>query len=150
MIKMPELKIEKFDQIGIVVNDIEKAAKLYKGLFTFKGEINIVEQDATVVYKGKEATFKMKKIMQFFGGKQMEIVQVLKATGPNLYSEFIEEGHIGLHHLGIYTKNAKELIDDLKNKYNIEIAQIGKVGKLTFTYMDTKDILGYYIELLEF
>ena len=147
---MPELKIDKFDQVGIVVKDIEKAAELYRGLFTFKGAINIVEQDATVVYKEKEATFKMKKIMQFFGGKQFEIVEVLEATGPNLYSEFIEEGYVGLHHLGIYTKNAKELIDDFKNNYDVEIAQIGKVGKLTFTYMDTKEILGYYIELLEF
>jgi hypothetical protein len=147
---MTELKIEKWDQLGIVVKDIENAAELYNGLFTFKGPINIVEQDATVVYKGKEATFKMKKIMQHFGNKQMEIVQVLEATGPNLYSEFIDEGHTGLHHLGIYTKNAKELIDEFKYKYNIEVAQTGKLGKLTFTYMDTKDILGYYIELLEF
>lgn len=144
------MKIEKWDQLGIVCRDIEKAAELYKGLFIFKGAINIVEQDATVVYKGKESTFKMKKIMQHFGNKQMEIIQVLEATGPNLYSEFIEEGHIGLHHLGIYTKNAKELIDEFKNKYNVEIAQVGKVGKLIFTYMGTKDILGYYIELLEF
>jgi len=150
MIKMSSLKIEKFDQIGIVVKDIEKAAELYRGLFVFKGAINIVEQDATVVYKGQEATFKMKKIMQFFGGKQFEIVEVIETTGPNLYSEFIEEGNIGLHHLGIYTKNAKELIDVFKNNYNVEIAQVGKVGKLTFTYMDTKDILGYYVELLEF
>ena len=150
MIKMPELKIDKFDQVGIVVKDIKKAAELYRGLFTFKGAINIVEQDATVVYKNKEVTFKMKKIMQHFGNKQMEIVQVLEATGPNLYSEFIEEGHVGLHHLGIYTKNAKEIIEDFKNKYNVEIAQVGKVGKLIFTYMDTKEILGYYIELLEF
>ena len=147
---MSSLKIEKFDQIGIVVKDIEKAAELYRGLFVFKGAINIVEQDATVVYKGQEATFKMKKIMQFFGGKQFEIVEVIETTGPNLYSEFIEEGNIGLHHLGIYTKNAKELIDVFKNNYNVEIAQVGKVGKLTFTYMDTKDILGYYVELLEF
>ena len=147
---MSELKIEKFDQVGIVVKDIEKAASLYSGLFNFKGPINIVEQDATVIYKGKEATFKMKKIMQHFGGKQMEIVQVLEATGPNLYSEFIEEGNYGLHHLGIYTKNARELIDELKHEYNVEIAQVGKLGKLQFTYMDTKEILGYYIELLEF
>ena len=147
---MPELKIEKFDQIGIVVKNIEKAAELYRGLFTFKGPINIIQQDATVVYKNQEATFKMKKIMQFFGGKQMEIVQVLETTGPNLYSEFIEEGNTGLHHLGIYTNNANELIDEFKTKYNVNVAQVGKLGKLTFTYMDTKDILGYYIELLEF
>ena len=147
---MVEIKLDKFDQIGIVVKDIEKAAKIYRTFFNFKGEINVVEQDATVFYKGKEATFKMKKIMQFFGGKQFEIVEVLEATGPNLYSEFIEQGNTGLHHLGIYTKDANAIIEQFKKKFSVDVAQIGKLAKLTFTYLDTKDILGYYIELLEF
>ncbi|TES94018.1 MAG: hypothetical protein E3J90_13395 [Promethearchaeota archaeon] len=123
---------------------------MYRRLFNFKGNLNIVEQSATVNYKGKEATFNMKKIMQFFGGKQFEIVEVVDATGPNLYSEFIAEGNTGLHHLGIYTKNAKELIEQFKQQFNVGTAQVGKLGKLTFTYLDTKDILGYYIEILEF
>ncbi len=123
---------------------------MYRKLFNFKGNINIVEQNATVSYKGKKSTFNMKKVMQFFGGKQFEIVEVVDATGPNLYSEFIAEGNTGLHHLGIYTKNAKELIEQFKQQFNVDTAQVGKLGKLTFTYLDTKDILGYYIELLEF
>ena len=123
---------------------------MYRKLFNFKGNINILEQSATVNYKGKEATFNMKKIMQFFGGKQFEIVEVVDATGPNLYSEFIAEGNTGLHHLGIYTKNAEELIEQFKQQFNVETAQVGKLGKLTFTYLDTKEILGYYIEILEF
>ncbi len=147
---MTDIKLDKFDQIGIVVNNIEKSAQIYQKLFNFKGNINIVEQSATVNYKGKEATFNMKKIMQFFGGKQFEIVEVLDATGPNLYSEFIAEGNTGLHHLGIYTKNAEELIEEFKQQFNVETAQVGKLGKLTFTYLDTKEILGYYIEILEF
>ena len=147
---MTEIKLDKFDQIGIVVNNIEKAAQMYRKLFNFKGNINIVEQSATVNYKGKEATFNMKKIMQFFGGKQFEIVEVVDSTGPNLYSEFIADGNTGLHHLGIYTKNAEELIEQFKQQLNVDTAQVGKLGKLTFTYLDTKDILGYYIELLEF
>ncbi|MHA1234766.1 MAG: hypothetical protein ACTSQL_06740 [Promethearchaeota archaeon] len=129
---MSDIKLDKFDQIGIVVHNIEKAAQMYRKLFNFKGNINIVEQNATVNYKGKEATFSMKKIMQFFGGKQFEIVEVVDATGPNLYSEFIAEGNT------------------VKQQFNVKIAQVGKLGKLTFTYLDTKDILGYYIEILEF
>ena len=142
--------INSFDQIGIVVKDIEKTAELYKSLFKFKGNINIVEQEANVIYKGKEARFKMKKIMQFFGDKQFEIVEIIDATGPNLYSEFIEEGNTGLHHLGIYVKDAKPLIAEFKKQFNVDVVQVGKVGKLKFTYLDTKEILGYYIEFLEF
>jgi len=123
---------------------------MYRKLFNFKGKINIVEQSATVYYKGQEATFNMKKIMQFFGDKQFEIVELVDATGPNLYSKFIAEGNSGLHHLGIYTKNAEEIIKQFEQQFNVEIVQVGKLGKLIFTYLDTKDILGYYIEILEF
>ncbi len=88
--------------------------------------------------------------MQFVAGKQFEIVEVIETTGPNLYTEFIVEGKTGLHHLGIYVKEAISLIEDFKENFNIGIAQTGKVGKLRFTYLDTKEILGYYIELIEF
>ena len=147
---MSELKLEKFDQIGIVVKDIEKAAQLYRALFNFKGNIDIVEQDASVTCRGEKGTYKMKKIMDFFGDKQLEIVEIIDAEGPNLYSEYLDEGREGLHHLGIYIKDAKPLIKKFKEEFNIEVAQIGKLGKLTFTYLDTKDWLGYYIEFLEF
>lgn len=145
-----EIKLEKFDQVGIVVRDIEKSAQIYRKLFSFKGAINIVEQDANVVYKGQEVTFTMRKIMQFFGGKQFEVVEVVKTSGPNLYSEFLEQGNTGLHHLGIYVKDADEFINKFRDEFNVNIAQVGNVGKLKFTYLDTKDVLGYYVELIEF
>jgi hypothetical protein len=147
---MSEIKLDKFDQIGIVVKDIEKAALLYRALFIFKGNIDVVEQSASVICRGESGTYKMKKIMQHFGDKQFEIVEIVEAEGPNLYSEFLDEGREGLHHLGIYTKDAEPLIKKFKEEFNIEVAQTGKLGKLTFTYMDTRDWLGYYVEFLEF
>ncbi|MFW9971440.1 MAG: VOC family protein [Candidatus Odinarchaeota archaeon] len=145
---MSELKLTKFDQIGILVKDIERAAALYNNLLDLNGQINIVEQKSIVVYKGKEVEFKMKKIMQNFSGKQFEIIQLLESTGDHLYSEFLKEGKIGLHHLGIYTKNAQIKINHFKKLYNIDVIQSGKVGKVKFFYLDTKEILGYYLELI--
>ena len=147
---MSEIKLDKFDQIGIVVKDIEKAAEFYRKLFSFKGKVDIVEQDAEVNCRGEKGYYKMKKIMDFFGGKQFEIVEIVYAEGPNLYSEFLNEGREGLHHLGIYTKNAKPLIEEFKTKFNVDVVQVGKLGKLTFTYLDTRPLVGYYIEFLEF
>ncbi len=146
---MVELKISKFDQIGILVKNIEKAAELYNNLLDFNGNIKIVEQTSTVEYKGKQVEFKMRKIMQYFGGKQLEIIELLESSGDHLYSEFLKEGNIGLHHLGIYTKSAETIINHFKKQYDIEVIQVGKVGKVKFFYLDTKDILGYYIELIE-
>lgn len=35
-----------------------------------------------------------------------------------------------------------------KNKYNIDAIQLGKVGKIKFYYLDTKEVFGYYFELI--
>ena len=147
---MSEIKLEKFDQIGIVVKDIESAAKIFDGVMDFKNKLRIVEQSSTVIYKGKEVTFQMKKVMQNFGGKQFEIVEVLNSNGDHLYLDFIKEGNEGLHHLGAYTKNADELIEYFKNQYNIDVIQTGKAGKVKFDYLDTKKTLGFYLELISF
>ena len=147
---MSEIKLEKFDQIGIVVKDIESAAKIFGGVMDFKNKLRIVEQSSTVIYKGKEVTFQMKKVMQNFGGKQFEIVEVLNSNGDHLYLDFIKEGNEGLHHLGAYTKNADELIEYFKNQYNIDVIQTGKAGKVKFDYLDTKKTLGFYLELISF
>ncbi|MFX0188103.1 MAG: VOC family protein [Candidatus Hodarchaeota archaeon] len=147
---MSEIKLEKFDQIGIVVRDIDKSKKMLETFLDFKKNLNIVEQSSTVIYHDKEVTFKMKKIMQTFGGKQFEICQVIESTGDHLYLEFLKEGKEGLHHLGIYTKDADKLIEHYKKEYYIDVIQTGTVGKVNFYYLDTKDSLGFYIELIAF
>ena len=145
-----EFKFDKFDQVGIVVRDLEKAATIFTGLFNFNGKLKIVEQNSTVWYKDKEVEFKMKKIMQNFGGKQFEIVELLESTGDHLYLEFLKEGKEGLHHLGIYTKNAEALIEHYKKEFDIKVIQTGKVGKVRFDYLDTKKAIGLYLELISF
>lgn len=147
---MNEIKLDKFDQIGIVVKDIEKAKSYFGDLLNFQSELKIVEQNSTVFYKGKEIVFKMKKIMQNFGGKQLEIVEVVESNGDHLYLDYIKEGNEGLHHLGVYTKNAEDLISEFKIKYNIEVVQTGKAGKVNFYYLDTRKLIGFYLELISF
>jgi len=147
---MKILKLDKFDQIGIIVRDIERSSKYFGNLLDFKDKLQLVEQTNTVLYKGKEVTFKMKKIMQNFGGKQFEVIELIESNGDHLYSEFIKDGKEGIHHLGIYTKKADELIENFKNEYDIRVIQTGKYGKVKFVYLDTIDTLGFYIELISF
>ncbi|MFX1574457.1 MAG: VOC family protein [Promethearchaeota archaeon] len=144
------MKLEKFDQIGIVVRNIEKSSKYLSTILDFKDKLNFVEQTNTVIYKGKKVTFKMKKIMQNFGGKQFEVIELEESNGDHLYTEFLNEGKEGIHHIGIYTKNSDEIIDYFKNEYDISVVQTGKYGKVKFDYLDTKEALGFYIELISF
>jgi hypothetical protein len=144
------LKLQKFDQIGILVKDIEKASKYFRNLLHFQSNINIIEQMSTVFYKGKEVTFKMKKIMQNFGGKQFEVIEVVDSSGDHLYLDFINNQNEGLHHLGIYTKNAEDLIEIFKKNYDLEVIQSGKAGKVKFYFLDTRKLIGFYLELISF
>ncbi len=144
------MKITKFDQIGIIVKDIEKAAKIYEDIFDFSSPLNIVTQKSRVIYKGKEIEFTMKKIMQNFSGKQFEIIELVDSTGEHLYSDFIKEGNEGLHHLGIYMKGAEDFINQVKKKEKLEVIQQGSAGKVNFYFLDTRKILGYYIEIISF
>jgi len=147
---MKILKLDKFDQIGIIVKDIKRSFKYLGNLLDFKDKLKLVEQTNTVFYKGKEATFKMKKIMQNFGGKQFEVIEVIESKGDHLYSEFLKEGKEGLHHLGIYSKNSDVFIKYFKSEYDIDVIQTGKYGKVKFDYLDTKETLGFYLELISF
>ena len=88
--------------------------------------------------------------MQNFGGKQFEIVELVESDGDHLYLDFIKEGNEGLHHLGTYTKDAEKLIEYFKNEHDIEVIQTGKAGKVRFDYLDTKETLGFYLELISF
>jgi hypothetical protein len=147
---MVEFKLDKFDQIGIVVRNILETKTFLETVFKFNSPLNIVEQWSDVEYKGENVRFKMKKIMQTFNNIQFEIVELLESTGDHLYLEFLKEGKEGLHHLGIYEKNAEKLIENYKNEFGIEVIQTGKAGKVKFDYLDTKDVLGFYLELISF
>jgi catechol 2,3-dioxygenase-like lactoylglutathione lyase family enzyme len=147
---MAAFKINKFDQIGILVKSIEKAVDFYNSYFNFKGSINIVEQWSDVVYKQKNVRFKMKKVMQTINQIQFEIVELVESNGDHLYLDFLNQGNEGLHHLGIYTKEAQQIITEFKTKHDIDVIQTGKVGRVNFYYLDTRNIIGYFIELISF
>jgi hypothetical protein len=148
---MNKPSFESFNQIGIVVRNIEKSVPFLENLFNFKAKLNIIEQDTTVFYKGKEVNFQLKKVMPFLNKIQLEMVEVVKSNGDHLYLDFLKQGKEGLHHLGIYVKNAEDLVKYYKKEFNIDMIQSGSLGKkVNFYYLDTKEILGYYIELIEF
>lgn len=144
-------KLPKFDQLGIVVKDIDRAKKIYSALLHFDKELKIFEQDTKVNYYGNEVNFKLKKIQQNWGDKQLEIVEVLESDGDHLYSNFLKEGKQGLHHLGVYIKDAESYIKYFKETFNIQVIQTGQLGKrVKFYYLDTIKSLGFYLELIAF
>ena len=148
---MNEIKLTKFNQIGILVKDIKKSKRFFENLLGLDKELQIVEQQSTAIYKEKEVHFKLKKIVQDWNNIQLEIIEVGESDGDHLYLDCLRNGDIGMHHLGIYVKNAEIIINFLKENFNVGVVQRGNVGKkVSFYFLDTKDLIGFYLELIQF
>lgn len=95
--------IEKIDHIGIAVNNIDEAVKLYTDVLGLK-------------VKGMEtlAGPKVKTAIITIGESKIEL---LEATSPeSTVAKFIEKRGEGIHHLALTVSNIRDAIDDLKKK----------------------------------
>ncbi|MFA5308739.1 MAG: VOC family protein [Dehalococcoidales bacterium] len=94
--------VNKIDHIGIVVKDLEQAAKTYTELFGFK-----------VVEKMDGPGGEFKNVMMAAGDIRIEIFQPLKEGS---FSRFLEEKGGGLHHVSFLTDDIVKEIKALKAK----------------------------------
>ena len=138
------LKIEKIDQVGLVVNNIEEKIRELEALgigpFTKMSLDNL-----KIEYKGEESRVNMKLALAHTGTIQIELIE---AEGKSFYTDFLKDHGEGLNHLGVYVKN----IDDELKKYldrEIKILQSGDIYGVRWIYLDTVDSLGFVLELIE-
>ncbi len=129
----------KVDQIGIVVKDAEKVAKLYEKFFG-------VEPFPTIECNIGPA--KLRIVLFQLGEIQIELIQVLE--GKTIHSEFLEKRGEGLHHLGFVVKDIEKELTILK-KEGIDVLERGEVLEVVkFAYLDTEKMLGIILELIQF
>ncbi len=95
--------IAKIDHVGIAVNDIEEAAKLYTDVLGLevKGIETVEEQKARTA------------IIQV-GDSKIELLESTDAEGA--IAKFIEKRGEGMHHLALEVSNIKEALESLKEK----------------------------------
>ncbi len=137
----------KIMQIGIVVNDLEKAVKQYHKILG-TGPWDVYKyappemRDST--YRGKPSDWSILAAFTWLGNIQLEIIQPLK--GPSIYYEHLEKRGEGLHHIKEYVDDCQEVIKDFKQK-GISVIQSGKFGLGEFYYFDTEPLLGISFEI---
>jgi len=140
------LNLNKVNQIGIVVRDIESAINNYRGIFGIDfPKINVPEYFHRT-YKGKPGNFRLKIAHGTMGELDIELIQVLE--GETIHNEFLEKRGEGLHHLGFKVKNMHERIKALE-KLGIGVLQSGERVGSKFSYMDTEKTIGVIFELIE-
>ena len=146
------LNLPQISQIGIVVNDMNKALSLYTGLLGIKPWYRAKIVKSEITFKGNKIDQELDIVVGYSGSVQFELIQVIKGN-ENIYSDLInKEGH-GLHHIGFLVSNIEKQSGVIE-QHGFQSLQHGSLttkGKAItrFNYFDTFDECGYFIELIQ-
>ena len=139
--------LPEVNQIGIVVEDLDKAVQFYSTVFGW-GPFYVVEAELKgVKYRGKPTTFKIKSATANSGQVQLSIVQILE--GDTIHTELLRRKGEGLSHLCFFVTDLDDKIAELAKKGIKPIFSHKQPGLVRFAYLDTEKIGGVIIELLQ-
>lgn len=95
--------IKKIDHIGIAVNSIEEAVKLYTDVLGLKlKDIEVVEEQ------------KVKTAIIPVGESKIELIESTDPEG--VIAKYIEKRGEGMHHLALEVSNIQETLETLQEK----------------------------------
>ncbi|MGI6433276.1 MAG: VOC family protein [Sphaerochaetaceae bacterium] len=141
------------DQIGYVVKSVEETAKQYYQLFGI-GDWHFYTYGKPLlsVMKryGEPTEYKMYIALSYFGSMRIELIEHLE--GDTVYLDFIKKHGYGVQHLGFLVDDMASSLD-LVRQANISITMEGgghgPDNDGYFAYLDTEDLVGTTIELIE-
>lgn len=145
----PKVQLPLPSQIGSVVKDLDKTMEFYSSTFSI-GPWRITEMDyPEIMVRGRKSSYKKRIAIADLGGMDLELVQPI--SGTSLYSEFLDQGREGFHHLTFdLTRGAiEQAIVDLKEE-GIEVIQGAmNVSDMSdsFAYLNTDKIGGAIFKL---
>lgn len=119
--------------IGFVYKNGEEAVKQFKNLF---GIENFNRIDMGVV----------KVARSMIGKLQIDLIEPQDKN--SIFHTFLENGNVGLHHIGFLVENIDEKIKEWDSKGFKQVLG-GIISPAKFVYFDTTDILGHIIEFLQ-
>ena len=139
-------------QVGIVVDDLDRALELYTNRFGV-GPWRIYTYGpstlTSMAYRGEPGAFSM--LLALAGqGPQLELIQPLE--GPSVYHEWLERHGPGLHHVAVEVDSLTKTIATMELA-GYALLQLGRGfgpdGDGGFAYFDTQGDLGVIVEAIE-
>jgi methylmalonyl-CoA/ethylmalonyl-CoA epimerase len=140
------LGLDKVNQVGIVVRDMDRAIKNYREIFGISFPKVLVPDYFNRVYRGKPENFRMKIGLAMMGELQIELIEPLE--GKTIYGEFLKKWGDGIHHLGFDVNNLDERVAAFR-KSGIDVLMSGERVGGKFAYMDTEGKVGIIVELIQ-
>lgn len=136
-------------QIGILVNDIDKAAEDYAKFFGVeKPEIGITGEyeDAKTLYEGKPTRGRTKQAF-FDIGPNIQIELLEPDHEPSTWRHDLDTYGEGVHHIAFNIEGMKKCIKVCEEQ-GMKLVQRGEWDTGRYAYLDAKDSLKLTIELL--
>lgn len=143
------MKLEKVGQVGVVVKDVEAAAKFLHENFGI-GPFNFVDfTDGKAEYKGETVSFKNKVGMCGVGGLMIELMQPYEGKTIQNDPDHLPPGGQGLHHLGFFVPNALELAEQWEKEGGKILQKSWPAPNAMTIYLDTPEYAGILVELIQ-
>ncbi|MEJ2561763.1 MAG: VOC family protein [Anaerolineales bacterium] len=143
------LKDKPITQIGLVVDDIEKAALAWAGaLGVAKPEIIITApvEVARTEYKGESSTARAKLTFFQIGPIMLELIEPVE--GKSTWKDHLDEHGPSLHHIAFEVDDIDGILTDLGG-HEMTLVQRGEFDGGRYAYLDGQAQFGAVIELLE-
>jgi methylmalonyl-CoA/ethylmalonyl-CoA epimerase len=141
-----DLKTLRPYQLGYVYKDVESRSKIMENCVGASKFVNFEPVYVNINYRGIDRKIKMKSAFGQIFGTQIELLQPVE--GDSIYTEFLDGGKEGFHHIAYQIDNISAYIDKFKEQ-GINIIQSGLLVTQLYAYMDTEKILGIIIEFIE-
>ena len=146
----------KFDHVGVVVRDMDKAVEYYQslGIGTFEPEVTVdrhTYKDLKIYGKTPDPDTIPKTKIRFgqIGSLRLELMQPIE--GESFHNEFLDSKGEGIEHIGFTVddldKETAKLVD--KGVPIIMSGKIPAIGGLGIAHFDTRKVGNVIIELLQ-
>ncbi len=137
-------------QVGILVHDIEKSARVFADFLGLPvPEIRTTDDISKSKAKYRGNPTKARSKLAFFNvGPSLQIELIQPDKEPSTWREDLDRKGEGVHHIAFKIKGMKEKIADLE-KEGMTLLQTGEYTGGRYAYVDSNRDLKVIVELLE-
>jgi hypothetical protein len=136
-------------QLSYVVSDLEATM----GFWTERmkaGPFVVIENaaaDRIVAYRGHKTVVKMSLAFTYVGNVQIELITAT-CPDPSPWTDFLDSGREGLHHLGFWPENYEKSCAELERMgFTRECSIETTAGAISSNYFSGPPQLGVFVEL---
>ena len=140
-------------QVALIVQDLDKTVENYWNYFGI-GPWHFYTYGKPLVkkmpYRSEPVEYKMRVALSWIGSLRIELIEMLE--GPTVYADFVKEHGHGVHHFGVLVESMQEAITQAQEAgltMTQDGAGFGKDGDGHYAYLNTEEIIGTTIELIE-